>query len=146
MSDALFVLTGGCGFLGQHLTPVPLEAFPEARFAGHRRVDVQAGVDVTDAHALRGRLDGAAAVVHLAGIVAFGLKDRARLEKAWGVRAANFGKRITRAASSLGRYGLHGTPFPLVVPDPDPGAGKRRRSEALKRVQDDRGREFPSRP
>lgn len=93
---APIVITGGCGFLGQHLTRALVEVFPEARlrlldlrtsphelfdFSDQERVRVQTGVDITDADALRGCFDGAAAVIHLAGLVSFALKDQARLER-----------------------------------------------------------------
>jgi dihydroflavonol-4-reductase len=90
------VITGGCGFLGQHLTRALLEAFPETPirlldlcpnpnrlfdFSGEQRVAVQTGVDVTDVDALRGCFDGAGAVIHLAGLISFALKDEVRLEQ-----------------------------------------------------------------
>lgn len=94
-SSAHFVITGGCGFLGQHLARALLDGFPEARvrlldlhtpsqlfgFSDQERVRIETGADITRPRALRGCFDGAAAVVHLAGLVSFALQDRARLER-----------------------------------------------------------------
>lgn len=90
------VITGGCGFLGQHLTRVLLERLPDVQlrlidlrsnpyalfdFSNEERVAVQTGIDVTDADAIHGCFDDAEAVIHLAGIISFALKDRERLER-----------------------------------------------------------------
>ena len=88
------MITGGCGFLGRHLTRTLRERLPEVhlhlldlrapeRPASHplddERVTMQTDVDVTDQQALRGHFEGAGVVIHLAGLVSFALKDREAL-------------------------------------------------------------------
>lgn len=88
------VVTGGCGFLGQYLTAslreldpacevvlLDLAAHPRPThdFDADPRVIRRTGRDVCDPAAVSADVEGADVVVHLAGIISFAQRDRARL-------------------------------------------------------------------
>ncbi len=90
------LITGGCGFLGQHLTGALLEAFPGQRiramdlkpnpcphfnFSTDERVETRLGLDICQLEAIRGAFAGADVVIHLAGLVSPALTDRDALER-----------------------------------------------------------------
>lgn len=91
MSLKTVLLTGGCGFLGQHLVRDLLREFPEVHlriidlqpnpfarfdFSSDNRVEVRLGLDIYDLQAIRDAFRGVDVVVHLAGLVSPSLKDR----------------------------------------------------------------------
>ena len=84
-------ITGGCGFLGQHVTRALLDAVPHARirmldlarkarslydFSREPRVEERLGVDICDADAATAHFEDVDLVVHLAGLVSFARQDR----------------------------------------------------------------------
>ncbi len=96
MSFKTVLLTGGCGFLGQHLVRDLLREFPEVHlriidlqpnpfarfnFSSDNRVEVRLGLDICDLQAIRDAFQGVEVVVHLAGLVSPSLKDRVALER-----------------------------------------------------------------
>ncbi|MFO7587794.1 MAG: NAD-dependent epimerase/dehydratase family protein [Gemmatimonadota bacterium] len=107
----LVVLTGGCGFLGQHLTR-ELLAGDGCRVRlldlGRREcclydyecddhVDIRLGRDVSRRESMEGDFDGAHAVVHLAGVISFLQRDRDRLRRVHVEGTANVVEGARRA-------------------------------------------------
>jgi dihydroflavonol-4-reductase len=83
-------IIGGAGFLGRHLVALLRRRHPGTSVAiadiAHQRpadldpsVEWFGGVDITQPDSMMLALDGAGAVVHLAGLVSFWQSDRARL-------------------------------------------------------------------
>ncbi|UCH63232.1 MAG: NAD-dependent epimerase/dehydratase family protein [Fidelibacterota bacterium] len=96
MSLKTVLLTGGCGFLGQHLIRDLLQEFPEVclriidlqsnpfalfDFSSDNRVEVCLGLDICDMQAIQDAFQGMEVVVHLAGLVSPSLKDEAALKR-----------------------------------------------------------------
>ena len=88
------VMTGGCGFLGQHLTRSLLRVAPHCRillldllaqqksvssYNADARVSTRLGGDIRDEARLTGDLEGADVLIHLAGVISFARKDRQRM-------------------------------------------------------------------
>ena len=89
-------LTGGCGFLGQHLTKEILRIIPDASihlldlkaapvplhdFSREPRVRTSLGIDLLEAQKLTDALRGTDVLIHLAGLVSFSLKDKELLHR-----------------------------------------------------------------
>ncbi|MDO8480366.1 MAG: NAD-dependent epimerase/dehydratase family protein [Nanoarchaeota archaeon] len=89
-------ITGGCGFLGQHLTKELLTKVPDAEihlldlraaraplyeFSAKSRVRTTLGLDILETPKLAEALTGADTVIHLAGLVSFSLKDKEALHR-----------------------------------------------------------------
>lgn len=83
------MITGGCGFLGQHLTKSILKEFPKAKikvldlkgnpdplFDFSPRVKFALGGDICRPDTIKKEFKGVDTVIHLAGIVSFSLKDK----------------------------------------------------------------------
>ncbi len=85
------LLTGGAGFLGQHLTQALLQAFPEVQiriidlsaspypvydFSSEPRVNTQLGIDICDLHEIRPAFRDIEIVIHLASIISHSLIDK----------------------------------------------------------------------
>ena len=96
MSSSTILLTGGCGFLGQHVTQYLLDAFPEGRirvidlaansfayvdFSGEPRVETHLGLDIRDLASIQDAFQGVDVVVNLASVVSPSLRSRDRLEE-----------------------------------------------------------------
>mgnify|MGYP001975920639 CR=1 FL=1 len=96
VSSSTILLTGGCGFLGQHVTQYLLDAFPEGRiriidlaanplayvdFSGEPRVETHLGLDIRDLASIQDAFQGVDAVVNLASVVSPSLRSRDRLEE-----------------------------------------------------------------
>ena len=90
------LLTGGCGFLGQHLTRLLLEAFPVAHiriidlaanpyayqdFSAEPRVETRLGLDICNLPSIEDSFQGVDSVVHLASLVSSSLIDKQALER-----------------------------------------------------------------
>ncbi len=88
------LITGGCGFLGQHLVQLLLEKYPAIKikvldmrehprplFTHKGLVDIAIGKDITVYEQIKEEFVGFDTVVHLAGIVSFSLKDKGLLKK-----------------------------------------------------------------
>ncbi|MEE9162928.1 MAG: NAD-dependent epimerase/dehydratase family protein, partial [Candidatus Neomarinimicrobiota bacterium] len=90
------LLTGGCGFLGQHLTRLLLEAFPDAHiriidlaanpfayqdFSVEPRVETRLGLDICNLPSIEDSFQGVDSVVHLASLVSSSLIDKQALER-----------------------------------------------------------------
>lgn len=88
------VITGGLGFLGQHLTASLLEQAPNCRillldltahprpthdFEANARVERRLGRDVCAPESFAADVAGADVVIHLAGVISFARRDRERL-------------------------------------------------------------------
>lgn len=89
------VITGGCGFLGQHLTKELIRVFPALKvrivdlkpnpsplfdFSNNPNVEILFNKNVCD-YSIKDDFKGVDAVIHLAGIVSFSLKDKELMEK-----------------------------------------------------------------
>ncbi|MBW2993085.1 NAD-dependent epimerase/dehydratase family protein [Candidatus Woesearchaeota archaeon] len=90
------LITGGCGFLGQHLVTNLLKEFPRLKikildlkanprplydFSGNPNIEILLNKDICDYDSIKNDFRGVDAIIHLAGIVSFSLKDRKLLEK-----------------------------------------------------------------
>ena len=89
------VITGGCGFLGQHLTKLLLGELPTCRitlldlnepnpksyyaFTNEKRVKYLTGKNICDVGSIEHAFDNVDVVFHLAGVVAFSVKDKKKL-------------------------------------------------------------------
>jgi dihydroflavonol-4-reductase len=133
-SDVTLV-TGASGFLGRHLVPRLVEAGRRVRILERRPTDAFDGLDVervqgdvTDPISLAAAVDGAAVILHLAGVVSHLERDRARLmavnvggvEALVGAARAAGGPRVVHV-SSVAAIGMasgpdarmdEGSPFP----------------------------------
>jgi len=88
------LITGGCGFLGQHLTKQLLEKYPQAKiklldlfdnpqpihsFKKDKRVTYGLGKNICNYDEIKNEFKDIDVVFHLAGIVSFWIKDKDKL-------------------------------------------------------------------
>lgn len=96
MTGRTFLLTGGCGFLGQYLTQYLLDAFPEAQiriidlaanplarvdFSAEPRVQTSLGLDICDLASIQDAFLGVDVVVNLASLISSSLRSGDLLEE-----------------------------------------------------------------
>ncbi|MGE4286892.1 MAG: NAD-dependent epimerase/dehydratase family protein [Phycisphaerae bacterium] len=106
------LVTGGCGFLGVHFIERLLAQFPEAQVKvidlrcpedlpysvqASGRVVIRTGRDICRLHSIENDFKDIDVVVHLAGLVSFALKDKARLYEVNTSGSANVAK-LAKAA------------------------------------------------
>ncbi len=90
------LISGGCGFLGQHLIPELAKEFPDTKIRVMdlkpsaakisdisllKNVELHLGKDICDYNSIKDQFDDVDVVIHLAGIVSFSLQDKSLLEK-----------------------------------------------------------------
>ncbi len=88
------LITGGCGFLGQHLTTLLLKKYPHSHiilldlyenkkpyhnFRNNKRIEFKIGKNICDYNSIKEDFEGIDLVFHLAGIVSFWIKDKQKL-------------------------------------------------------------------
>ncbi|MBN2407905.1 MAG: NAD-dependent epimerase/dehydratase family protein [Elusimicrobia bacterium] len=96
MEHKKIIVTGGCGFLGQHLVRCIAELSGDiavevldlksdqggpADCGGFANITVSVGTDICDYESVKRRFAGADTVIHLAGLVSFSLRAREDLER-----------------------------------------------------------------
>ncbi len=97
MKPENILITGGCGFLGQHLLRHLIESFGDDihirvldlnkpatdifDFPKYHNVEVVLGSDICDNEGISNHFAGIGLVIHLAGVVSFALKDKQLLHR-----------------------------------------------------------------
>ncbi|UCH09710.1 MAG: NAD-dependent epimerase/dehydratase family protein [Fidelibacterota bacterium] len=96
MPPETILITGGCGFLGQHLSQALLTELLEVRLrlvdlhsnpyplvdlSSDPRVELRAGLDICDTEAIRPIFQDVDVVVHLASLISQSLHDREHLHQ-----------------------------------------------------------------
>ena len=91
-----FLITGGCGFLGQHLVNDLVNEFSDLKikildlkpnpkqffdFSDNPNVEVSLQKDICDYGSIKNEFKGVDVVIHLVGIVSFSLKDKKLMER-----------------------------------------------------------------
>jgi dihydroflavonol-4-reductase len=129
------LVTGGTGFLGQHLVPLLVAQGHQVRVLGRTEPVGMAGVefvkgDLKDRQAVRGALVGVETVYHLAGAVLFDPKEARKMyelhvaatrELLRDIREAGIGRLIlastsgTIAVSKQERLGTEADDYPIEV-------------------------------
>ena len=90
------LITGGCGFLGQHLIKSLTDKHPDVKIkvldlnqsrcciinhSNNKNIQTKINKDITDYNSIKDDFKNIDAVIHLAGIVSFSLKDKSLLKK-----------------------------------------------------------------
>lgn len=83
------LITGGCGFLGQHLVQKISKEFPKAKIKiidlrdnpnnppiKSKNIETITGINICDFNTIEKHFKGIEVIIHLAGIVSFSLKDK----------------------------------------------------------------------